>query len=500
MRSVLKLSSTEARRYFLSNHAYCAFDLPSYYDFTPLLQCCKETLAGRSYFHLVRENDSPRNYEGVNYAIFHNKGASYDWRKLQLIHPMIYTGLVNILASKPSWEIIIDRFKELQCENIYCASMPTVVRRPAVSDPECAIKNWADNLVDKNLEFSCEYNYLLKTDITNCYDSIQTHTIAWAIHGAREAKWCQHDTALLGNQISRALQDMSYGSANGIPQGSILSDLLVELILGYIDTLVQEQLYHYNIRKVQLLRYRDDYHIYARDKRTAEQVFKILAELLATFNFRINQAKTVEVNDIVLASWKPDKYAWLKIEDTVLNSNLPLKNRLMLMKEHSVSFPNCGSLRIGLSKLYLDNIMKMRREPRDLSGVIAILIDIMYHNPGAYPICMAILIKLLNLLKDDSQIAKFLRIIAQKFGAIPHNEHFYVWMQRLTFGINPHYRYSNKLCTILYDQEVRLWNSEWLEEPIEDIMVVNQEILNDLPTFLPPEEVCLFNVRNGSGG
>lgn len=494
------MSNTEARRYFLSKNAYCAFDLPSYFDFAAILQSCREKLAGKDYSHLIKEGDSPRNYIGVNYAIIHNKNGAQDWRKLQLIHPMIYTGLTNILTNKANWKLITSRFAELHCEKIACTSIPVVVKRPPISDPECAIKNWSDNLVDRNINLSCEYNFLIKTDIANCYDSVHTNTIVQAIHGPETAKERQDDPKLLGNQLARIVQDMTFGSGGGIPQGSILSDLLMELILGYLDTLIQEQLYHHKINKVQILRYRDDYHIYTHDQNTAGKVLKILTEKLAVFNFRINQAKTVEVNDIILAGWKPDKFAWLKIEDKILDSNLTLKNRLLLLKEHSVLFPNCSSLRIGLSKLYLKSIAKMRREPRDLEGTIAILADIMCRNPGAYPICTAILIKLLKLLKDESRVAKCLRMIAQKFEIVTHTEHFYIWLQRLTLGISAHYRYSSPICALLYNKDTKIWNSEWLlPEVMDDSRIINETILDNLPALIPPEEVCLFNLKSGSG-
>ncbi len=35
---------------------------------------------------------------------------------------------------------------------------------------------------------SLEFNYIYHTDISNCYSSIYTHSIAWAIHSKDKAK------------------------------------------------------------------------------------------------------------------------------------------------------------------------------------------------------------------------------------------------------------------------------------------------------------------------
>ena len=80
-------------------------------------------------------------------------------------------------------------------------------------------------------------------DITNCYSSVYTHTISWAIHGKDTAKSNKKNKKikLLGNIIDGLIQDMSSGQTNGIPQGSVLTDFLAEIILSYSDKLLKEK-------------------------------------------------------------------------------------------------------------------------------------------------------------------------------------------------------------------------------------------------------------------
>lgn len=51
---------------------------------------------------------------------------------------------------------------------------------------------------------------MAKTDIINCYPSIYTHSIAWAIHTREYCKAHKNDD-ILGNIIDNIMQDLSYG-------------------------------------------------------------------------------------------------------------------------------------------------------------------------------------------------------------------------------------------------------------------------------------------------
>lgn len=105
------------------------------------------------------------------------------------------------------------------------------------------------------------------TDITNCYCAIYTHTIAWALMGKEQAKEKRNKSGLLGNIIDNYMQGMQYGQTNGIPQGSTLSDFIAEIVLAYADKLLSERLNTNGISNYHIVRYRDDYRIFAIQKR-----------------------------------------------------------------------------------------------------------------------------------------------------------------------------------------------------------------------------------------
>ena len=85
-----------------------------------------------------------------------------------------------------------------------------------------------EQIVQKSLELSLEFSYIYHTDITDCYCSIYTHSIPWAIHSKKYAKKHKNDKKLVGNVIDNHIRAMSYGQTNGIPQGSVLCRFIVK--------------------------------------------------------------------------------------------------------------------------------------------------------------------------------------------------------------------------------------------------------------------------------
>ena len=64
---------------------------------------------------------------------------------------------------------------------------------------------------------------------------------------------------------------MQCGQTNGIPQGSVLMDFIAEILLGYIDEILTEQLNTAHIVNYKILRYRDDYRIFVNNPDEGEK-------------------------------------------------------------------------------------------------------------------------------------------------------------------------------------------------------------------------------------
>lgn len=183
-----------------------------------------------------------RNVEEPNHPLFTNKDGRFAWRPFALINPVLYVEMVNLLTQEENWKILCKRFTEYSSlSNITCCSLPPIQgpNANASTTAEAAINEYWAQFEQESLASTAHYEYMARTDITNYYGSIYTHTISWALHGRATAKQNRGNTSspLLGDSIDSLLQDMHYGQTNGIPQGNQVSDLLAELLLGYVDEL-----------------------------------------------------------------------------------------------------------------------------------------------------------------------------------------------------------------------------------------------------------------------
>lgn len=245
MKTLLELDSIEARKYFLKKNSYVNFDLPPYFNFEPLLKKVSRIINKKSLDEFLKNYDTtlkkrkkpfPADFDNTNYRIYINKDGNYAWRPFQIIHPALYVSLVHKITEKNNWKFIIKRFSEFQKNTkISCQSIPIESTDTDISDKATTISNWWQTVEQKSIELALRYEYIMHTDITDCYSSIYTHTIPWAIHTKEEAKKKRNDKSLIGNSIDRHLMDMSNGQTNGIPQGSTLMDFIAEMVLGYVD-------------------------------------------------------------------------------------------------------------------------------------------------------------------------------------------------------------------------------------------------------------------------
>ena len=156
---------------------------------------------------------------------------------------------------------------------------------------------------------------MASTDISNCYPSIYTHSISWALHKKEFAK--EHrEKGILGNDIDHLLEDMSYGQTNGIPQGSVITDFIAEIILGYADELLTNKLKQEasDIVDYKILRYRDDYRIFCNNNNEMDIILKFLTETLAELNFKLNNEKTFCTSDIISALSQSINFIDFKIQ------------------------------------------------------------------------------------------------------------------------------------------------------------------------------------------
>lgn len=500
MKNIIELSNIKARDFFLNEKSYYNFDLPKYFKFQELINQLSTKIENINpldfYKTYTKPNGKkqpiyPSDYENVNYIFLNNKDGKFAWRPFQLINPALYVHLIHKITDSNNWNFIVSRFSEFrQNNNIICVSLP-IKSETDLSDKAASISNWWQSIEQKSIELALEYEYILHSDVSDCYGSIYTHSIAWALHTKETAKIERDNKGLIGNIIDNHLTGMSYGQTNGIPQGSVLMDFIAEMVLGFADLQLSEKLSELHITDYKILRYRDDYRIFTNNPQKAELILKQISEILIDLNMRLNSQKTIISNNVIKSSIKPDKLYW---NSSKQRTNY-LQNHLLLIHELSEKFPNSGSLSKALSKFF-DRIHKYENIEGDIYVLISILTDIAYKNPRIYLIASAILSKFLSFANSNSDRDEILSKILKKFELIPNTGHMQIWLQRITIVFNRNKEYSEKLCQLVYNPTIELWNIDWLntdiQQLIKNIVIIDETEIEKLKPIFEQDEVMLF--------
>jgi hypothetical protein len=502
MKNILSHSASKARTHFLKEESYFNFDLPTYFSFQKIIDLVADKLNGKKlsdfYNTTIKKGKKkaifPGDVEDVNYRLLNNKDGKFAWRPFQLIHPALYVSLVKEITEKENWKIIQTRFKAFDSnKKIKCYSLP-IVSESKLSDKAETITNWYHSIEQRSIELALKYDYVLHADIADCYGSIYTHSVVWAIHTKSVGKVEKNNSKLLGNIIDRHLQGMSYGQTNGIPQGSVLMDFIAEIVLGSIDLELSKKIEKSGLTDYQIIRYRDDYRIFTNNPQDADLITKFVTEILIEYGMRLNTQKTLVSNSVVRDSIKKDKLFWL----TTKKPTRTLQDQLLILHLLSNEHVNSGSLQKALISFY-ERIKDVKKCNENITVLISILVDITFKNPRVYPISMAILSKLLTFTSIQKQ-KSILKDVFSKFQKIPNTGHFELWLQRAILKLPITKKFKEPLCKIVDGKKVAIWDSSWLNTDFQNIIestsIINSKTLAKLDSIIKSDEVLLFETKS----
>jgi hypothetical protein len=474
----------------LKDSSYCSIDLPPYVTFNKILSKIEKYLVNHRVSDCFKED--PNLCNNVNHVIYSNKDGKYAWRPLQLIHPVLYVDLINKITEPKHWKVIKKSFNLFfNNKRIKCLSVP-VESLSVEKDKAEQISQWWHDVEQKSIAMSLDYDHLLQTDISDCYGSIYTHSIAWALHGIRKTKRSR-DKKLLGNIIDSHLRRMSYGQTNGIPQGSVVMDFIAELLLGYADLLLSKELKKLKINDYCILRYRDDYRIFTNNSQEGENITKALTEVLIGLGLKLSSIKTKASSCVIRDSIKSDKLSWIGKKQTDKN----LLKYLLLIHEHALAFPNAGSTVVALSE-YHKKIVKLQ-EINGLDQLIAVTADIAYHNPKVYPVTAAILSKFISLLHSGKEKFNYIKRILKRFENIPNTGYMEIWLQRILLhsSFNKSTVFKETVCKLVSGVKVQIWNSAWissveLKSLMDATMIIDYDKIKALDVIISTKEIEMY--------
>lgn len=523
--SILDLSASDARLFLLRQESFCNIGLPQYFDFQKLLDVLSIAVENKKYSFRDSSykngsgdvsdiwDENPGHFHDVNYHFLQNKDGRFSWRPLQIINPVIYVCLVREITEENNWRIIVDRFKnDLQSnEKIKCYSVP-IVNQSTETDISNTVLNWWNKMEQQSIELAMEYNYLMKTDISDCYSSIYTHSITWAMCDMEVAKNMfqkkkktsskDKERYKIGNSIDGFIQNMSYQQTNGIPQGSVLMDFIAELVLGYADKALSDKISKTEINEYKILRYRDDYRIFGKRHEDVIKIAKSLTEILSELNFRLNTQKTVITQDLINESIKPDKLYYLfndykQLEKT--DCEYSLQKHLLHINKLSQEHSNSGSLQKAMN-YFFKRICNWKKnelfKENDSRVLLSILTNIAYNNPKVYREYVAIVSKILSL-EDETKRKDYIRKVIEKFSHLPNIGMLEVWLQRLTIKEDISKEYDEIICKYAAGLEKSIWNFDWLKsdikKKIDGLSFVDKGKIDILPEVIEYKEIEQFN-------
>lgn len=536
---IIELSAKDALDSLMSNDFYCTTELPEYFDFSGVLKYAADSIGNKSLDECVNGDCLPESVHGVNLDVITNKDGRYAVRPLTLANPFLYYMLARDICNENAWTRIKECFKLYAHEHITACAIPMVKvdDKPEPFKGATTILNWWNSMEQRSIELSLKYGYMFITDITNCFGQINPESIGWAL--AR--KDTPHETAensKLASVIQRYLRAMQEGKNIGIPQGSSLFSLIAEIILGYTDMLLAQDIANEQETgklpkdlEYKILRYVDDYRIFCNDRDALDRISYMLQHILERFNFRMNPSKTRTSSELITDSIKPDKAYY--IFNTPIESKQTYKDEegherkkpgydfdgfqkhLLFIYEFSKRFPNSGQLVSQLEAFSVrvedqlstktvvyeeettdieTGIVTKEKKSKERKGhlwenistMVAISVEIAANNLRAANNALKVASQLLaDMRKEDAQKKKeIIDLIYKKLIRIPNSAFLQVWVQNITHTTDNWSAgdiYDMPLCKAVANQPVTLWNNSWLNPNIAIAFpqnsIVDREVL-----------------------
>lgn len=143
----------------------------------------------------------------------------------------------------------------------------------------------------------CEkrFNYLSKLDISHCFDSIYTHSIAWAVFQKDYAKMQLNSTkSSFPFKFDQLMQRSNYNETNGILIGPEISRIFAEIIMQSIDNNIIRDLESYGLilgGDYQIFRYVDDFFLFYNDDDVFTKIKNNIQINLKYYKMSLNKHK-----------------------------------------------------------------------------------------------------------------------------------------------------------------------------------------------------------------
>lgn len=250
---------------------------------------------------------SDRVYSGYDQVDYKATRFNNVPRVLSIPHPKAYVNLSFQLA---------DNWSSIE----YIANNENSLIKPKEHrDGRLVIMDYEASAIKmlRSLKMSFGYKFVVHTDISNCFPSIYSHAIPWALVTMPVAKGRRGHTEWF-NKIDKAQMGLKRGETQGTAIGPATSNIVAEAILCRVDEKLRPD-YSY-------VRFIDDYTCYCKTYEDAEEFVRKLATELSLYKLNLNYKKThIEslpvqvnsdwVNDLNTHLPSSETYSYIQVVD-----------------------------------------------------------------------------------------------------------------------------------------------------------------------------------------
>jgi len=237
-------------------------------------------------------------YDQVEYSLTRHNNVP---RKLAIIHPKAYALLAKTVSDH--WSEI-RKISKNEC---------SIIKPELHVDGRIMIMNYEDSSekVKRSSLGGFGKRFRVHADISNCYHSIYSHSIPWAVLGFEKAK----SNLSTGNnnkhwtdKLDIYARKSKRNETLGIAIGPATSSIIVELILGNIDSYLKSKGFTFE-------RYIDDYVCHCSTHDESQIFIRELGQRLNHFklNLNLNKTKVVELPEPISDDWVSELSACLPI-------------------------------------------------------------------------------------------------------------------------------------------------------------------------------------------
>ncbi|MEP0367561.1 MAG: antiviral reverse transcriptase Drt3b [Cyclobacteriaceae bacterium] len=205
------------------------------------------------------------------------------------------------------------------------------------------------------------FECLLKFDVTRCFDSIYTHSLAWALNNKSIIKESTNSRGkTFGGVFDELMQKLNYNETNGIIIGPEFSRIFAEMILQRIDFDIEKELSasgYTHKKDYDVFRYLDDFFVFYNSEKIGEDIFSKYKLKLKEYNLFLNDSKTENFSKPIITNiTKAKEFIRVLIDSSSIFRFLEENHKKENLKHHYSSdvITNYKSILSNTSTTYKD--------------------------------------------------------------------------------------------------------------------------------------------------